>query len=338
MRKLTLLKIVMQKLVITVQVDLRTSVVNVHADRLSRRLLPDDLQLRIQVQHSVVAGMRAPRDVFKFRPTDEPLVYLIHASMAMELEVQCSKTELLLLCPPVELLGPIVRKLTRTQFLFLLLIPYCPRHPWHQSVIRIALIVCRLPIPSNRILDMQTIYQPILVSSTVIGDSSSSLTTTHLSRLLKCMHLVSFFDLLKYQPELGALKVSSVSILKYLSSVLQTHSLYTGTTLHDFKFVNIVLQSYRRCEEDQFPFYEVLCGVTATMMHKVRARFIYRGCGEFTIQRGRWFSPSSLTVCVIVRWSPWRSGKSRGKMAHLTPECQFWMGKQAAVNKSWYII
>lgn len=44
-------------------------------------------------------------------------------------------------------------------------------------------------------------------------------------------HFVAFVGWLWYQRELGARKVSDVSIIQYLSAVAQVHVIYTGTVL-----------------------------------------------------------------------------------------------------------
>lgn len=159
MRELRRLKAVLDRLGIRVKAEWIPSVANKFADALSRRFPRGDLQIRRQLRRSIADGMKAPVDVFKFRPLGEHPSYLRRAFMD-ELQKEWDRETVRLLCPPVDLIGATVRKLALTKAPALLLIPDWPRQPWHQAAIHLATRVERLEQPPTEVWAAQRKLNP----------------------------------------------------------------------------------------------------------------------------------------------------------------------------------
>ena len=159
MHELRRLKTVMTKLNIHIRSDWVPSAVNRFADALSRRFPRGDLQIRRHLRRSVAAGMQAPRDAFKYRPLGEHPSVLRKITM-QELESDWSLDEVRLLCPPVDLIGPTVNKLSRTKAPAILLIPNWPRQGWHAQALRLASSTRRLPVPPKEVWTAQRKLNP----------------------------------------------------------------------------------------------------------------------------------------------------------------------------------
>lgn len=159
MRELRRLKVVLEEMGIHIRAEWLPSAVNKFADGLSRRFPRGDLQIRRQLRHSVVDGMKAPLDAFPFRPLGEHPFYL-RTAMYQELNRDWSKDEVMLLCPPVDLIGAVVSKLRHTQAPAMLLIPDWPRQPWHQAVMHMANRVEKLDQAPTEIWAAQRTLNP----------------------------------------------------------------------------------------------------------------------------------------------------------------------------------
>lgn len=159
MRELRRLKIVLDRMGLRIQSEWIPSVANKFADALSRRFPRGDLQIRRQLRRSIVAGMQAPEDVFRYRPLGEHPSYLRKASFK-ELSVKWEATHVRLLCPPVDLIGATVAKLTQSKAPSILLIPDWPRQPWHQAALRLASRVERLPLSPSEVWKAQRKLNP----------------------------------------------------------------------------------------------------------------------------------------------------------------------------------
>jgi hypothetical protein len=110
MRELRRLKKVLDELGLQLLSELIPSVANKFADALSRRFSPGDLAVRQTLRRSVVDGMMAPFNKFSLRLLEEHPVFL-RRQCHNELASHWSREETRLLCPPVELMAAVVRKL-----------------------------------------------------------------------------------------------------------------------------------------------------------------------------------------------------------------------------------
>jgi hypothetical protein len=75
-RKLRLLKVVLDQLDLQLSSEWIPSVANKFADGLRRRFSPGDLAVKETLRQSVMVGMLAPCDVFPLRPLGEHPVFL----------------------------------------------------------------------------------------------------------------------------------------------------------------------------------------------------------------------------------------------------------------------
>ena len=146
MRELRRLKCVLDRQGFQIRSEWIPSVANRFADALSRRFPRGDFQIRQQLRQSVQAGMKAPIDVFPFRPTGEHPSYLQRQAY-QELATQWSTDQAPLLCPPVQLISATVHKLRETRAPAILLIPDWPRQPWHSAALDLAQTAKRLEGP-----------------------------------------------------------------------------------------------------------------------------------------------------------------------------------------------
>lgn len=135
MRELRRLKVLLDHHGIRIRAEWIPSVAI--ADALSGRFPRGDLQIRRQVRRSVLAGMNAPIEAFRFRPIGEHPRYLRH-SIYQELSRSWGREEVRLLCPPVDLIMAVVHKLRESRAPALLLIPDWSRQPWHSPAIQMA--------------------------------------------------------------------------------------------------------------------------------------------------------------------------------------------------------
>jgi Reverse transcriptase (RNA-dependent DNA polymerase) len=143
MRELRLLKRLLDSMGVTIDSQWLPSVANRFADSLSRRFPRDDLRVRRQLRRSVADGMRAPIDAFPYRPLGEHPVFMRKQAYS-ELASSWSGTMTRLLCPPPDLMGPVVRKLRATKAPAILLMPDWPLQPWHRPAVDMATTVTRL--------------------------------------------------------------------------------------------------------------------------------------------------------------------------------------------------
>jgi hypothetical protein len=145
MRELRGLQKVLDELGLQLSSEWIPSVANKFADALSRRFSPGDLAVRQTLRRSVVDGMMAPLDSFPLRPLGEHPVFL-RRHFHNELALNWSRVETRLLCPPVELMAAVVRKLQVFKAPALLVMPDWPRQAWYQPVIDMSTKVHRLPL------------------------------------------------------------------------------------------------------------------------------------------------------------------------------------------------
>jgi hypothetical protein len=94
--------------------------------------------------------MMAPLDSFPLRPLGEHPV-LLRRQCHNELVSLRSREETRLLCPPVELMAEVVRKLRISKAPALLLMPDWPRQAWYQPVMDMSTKVHRLPLPLKEV-------------------------------------------------------------------------------------------------------------------------------------------------------------------------------------------
>jgi Reverse transcriptase (RNA-dependent DNA polymerase) len=150
MRELRRLKKVLDELGLQLSSEWIPSVANKFADALSSRFSPGDLAVRQTLRRSVVDGMMAPLDSFPLRPLGVHPVFL-RRQCHNELALHWSREETRLLCPPVELMAAVVRKLRISKAPALLLMPDWPRQAWYQPAIDMSTKVHRLPLPPEEI-------------------------------------------------------------------------------------------------------------------------------------------------------------------------------------------
>jgi hypothetical protein len=150
MRELRRLKCILDHLGIHISSEWLPSVANRYADALSRRFSLGDLQIRRQLQRSVTAGMEAPLEAFQYRPLGEHPVYRKMQAWR-ELQMPWPRHQVRVLCPPVDLIGPVVRKLQETRAPAVLLIPDWPKQPWHRPALAISRRWETLPLPPEKI-------------------------------------------------------------------------------------------------------------------------------------------------------------------------------------------
>lgn len=129
-RELRRLNLVPDALGIRIRAKPLPSVANKFADSLSRRFPRGDIQIRLQVRHSVLDGLEAPMDAFPLHPLGEHPVY--RRRQAFEnLGAPWEPDQVRLLCPPVDLNSPTVAKLHATKVPAILMTPDWPQQPWH---------------------------------------------------------------------------------------------------------------------------------------------------------------------------------------------------------------
>jgi hypothetical protein len=149
-REFRFLKKVLDKLGLQLSSEWIPSVANKFAVALSRRFSPGDLAVRQTLRCSVVDGMMAHLDSFPLRPLGEHPVFL-HRQCHNELASHWSREETRLLCPPVELMAAVVRKLRISNPPAFLLIPDWPRQSWYQPAMDMRTKVHRLPLPLEEV-------------------------------------------------------------------------------------------------------------------------------------------------------------------------------------------
>lgn len=135
MAELRRLKRVLDLLKIRTRWEWVPSAFNRFTHSLSQRLLSRDLQILPRLRRSIEAELQVPRDAFPFRRIGEP-PHVNRKLILSELTLQCTKYEILILCPPHESIPAVLRKLDQSQALAMLLVPDWPKQPWHVAVIR----------------------------------------------------------------------------------------------------------------------------------------------------------------------------------------------------------
>lgn len=98
----------------------------------------------------MLPGMRAPRDAFPYRPLGVP-PSLRRRHAVSELERPWTMEEILVLCPPPDLILPLVIKLQATRAPALLLLPDWPRQPWQAPAVRLVSQIDRLSHPPTEV-------------------------------------------------------------------------------------------------------------------------------------------------------------------------------------------
>lgn len=144
MRELRKLKCILDRLGIFIRAEWIPSSVNRYADSLSRRLRPGDITMKQQLLRSIRDGIQAPEGTLRERPLGEHPVFNRHQCLH-DLNDNWNPNELRLLCPPVDLITPVLVKLRQTRAPAILLIPDWPRQPWHQAAVQMANKATKLP-------------------------------------------------------------------------------------------------------------------------------------------------------------------------------------------------
>jgi hypothetical protein len=125
-------------------------VANKFAEALSRRFSPEDIAVRQTLRRSVVDEMMALFDSFPLRPLGKHLVFL-RRQCHNELASHWSRKETRLLCPPVEHMAAVVRKLRISKAHALHMMPDWPRQVWYQPAIDMRTKVRRLPLSREEV-------------------------------------------------------------------------------------------------------------------------------------------------------------------------------------------
>lgn len=126
MHELRELKHVLDKMGIHISAEWLPSAMNRYVDALSRRFNPGDLMIQRQLTRSIAAVMRAQPVDFGRRPLRDPPVFR-RIQCLQELDEHWDPTQVRLLCPPPDLITPILIKLRQTSAPAMLLIPKWPR-------------------------------------------------------------------------------------------------------------------------------------------------------------------------------------------------------------------
>ncbi len=146
MRELRLLKRELDRLGLHIASAWLPSVLNKYADGLSRLFPRGDLQVRQWLRQSLKDGIAAPADAFPYRPLGETPYFQRRQTM-QELGRRWGKEKIRLLCPPVDLIAPVVTKLRLSGSPAMLMIPDWPRQPWHRPALNLAQRVHRIEAP-----------------------------------------------------------------------------------------------------------------------------------------------------------------------------------------------
>jgi hypothetical protein len=152
------------------------SALNKYADALSRRFPRGDRQIRRSLRRSVMAGMQAPADVFPYRPLGEHPVFLRRQSFQEMANTWSLTDKTRLLCPPTELISPILQKVRLSGCPAILLIPDWPHQAWHATALRMATHVFRCPEPPDQVWDARTLnprWRLLLVELNMPTDTES---------------------------------------------------------------------------------------------------------------------------------------------------------------------
>jgi hypothetical protein len=160
MRELRLLKRELDRLGLHLDAKWLSSALNKYADALSRRFPRGDLQIRRSLRRSVMAGMQAPTDVFPYRPLGEHPVFLRRQSFQEMAKTWSLRDKTRLLCPPTELISPILQKVRLSGCPAILLIPDWPHQAWHATGLRMATHVFRCPEPPDQVWDAARTLHP----------------------------------------------------------------------------------------------------------------------------------------------------------------------------------
>jgi hypothetical protein len=151
MRELRLLKRELDRLGLHLDARWLPSALNKYADALSRRFPSGDLQIRRSLRHSVMDGMKAPADVFPYRPLGEHPVFL-RRQCFLEMRQPWYPTDATrLLCPPVDLIAPVLQKARLSGCPAVLLIPDWPHQQWHSTALQMATHAFLLPYAPQQI-------------------------------------------------------------------------------------------------------------------------------------------------------------------------------------------
>jgi Reverse transcriptase (RNA-dependent DNA polymerase) len=159
MRELRRLKLILDTMGITLSSEWLPSVANKFADALSRHFPRDDLRVRRHLRRSVMDGMRVSKDAFPYKPLGEHPVFERKQAFH-ELAVRWSTDETRLLCPPLDLVGAVVRKLRMTQAPAVLLVPDWPAQQWYREAITMATTITKLPLSPEEIWEAGRTLNP----------------------------------------------------------------------------------------------------------------------------------------------------------------------------------
>jgi hypothetical protein len=125
MRELRRLKYILETMGVSLITQWLPSVANKFADALSRRFHTDDLLVRRHLRCSILAGMKELIDAFPYRPfVEQPL--FARRQAYTELASHWSTEETRLLCPTLDLMGAVIRKLKWTRAPAILMAPDWP--------------------------------------------------------------------------------------------------------------------------------------------------------------------------------------------------------------------
>jgi hypothetical protein len=150
MRELRRLKKVLGKLRLQLSSEWMPTVAKKFADALPRRFSPGDLAVRQTLRGTVVDGMMALHDSFPLQPVGEPHVFL-RRQCHNEFASHWSREETRLLCPPVELMAAVMRKLRVSKAPGLLLMSDWPRQAFYQPAMDMGTKVHCLPLPPEEV-------------------------------------------------------------------------------------------------------------------------------------------------------------------------------------------
>jgi hypothetical protein len=148
MRELRRLKRVLDDSGLAIRSDWLPSAANKFSDALSRRLSASDITARRTLLQSVADGLRAPAGRFSNRIRLGETPWFARKRAVEELSEKWPRDEIRVLCPPVDLLPAILRKLAATGAPAVLLHPDWPAQAWHSRALRQATRTRVLELPA----------------------------------------------------------------------------------------------------------------------------------------------------------------------------------------------
>jgi hypothetical protein len=138
MRELRRLKRALDESGITIQAEWLPSAANRFADALSRRFSSSDLTMRHSLLRSVADGLRAPAALSRNQARLGENIAYTRRRVLEEIGSHWEREQTRVLCPPVDLIPVVLRKIQTTRAPVILLFPDWSTQSWYATAIRLA--------------------------------------------------------------------------------------------------------------------------------------------------------------------------------------------------------